>query len=87
MKFKLKEENVLFTELDNELVIYDVKNNQYISLNDTFTDIFKGIHQGLSQDEIVQSLMNIFEVELEVCKRAVERSVAELKEKGFIEKC
>ncbi|MCC5937001.1 MAG: PqqD family protein [Lunatimonas sp.] len=82
--YQVNEEKVLFTELDDEGVLFDVENNQYLNLNPTFCSIFKYLQEGESLLEIKSKLIDEYEVDEETCTSQLMKSVNILLEKGYI---
>jgi hypothetical protein len=82
--YKLNEERVLFTELEDEGVLYDMETNQYFALNPSLSAIIRYIQKDLIATEIVQNLMKEFEVDQETCENQVENSLGELLKKKYI---
>ena len=48
MTYKLNAQKILFTQLGDEGVLYDTQTNEYISLNETFFKILKGVEDSLT---------------------------------------
>jgi hypothetical protein len=84
MKYQLNSEKILFTQLGDEGVVYDTEKNEYISLNETFFKILKGVEDGLEIEQIVHNLGNEYAISEEDCKREVENALSKLKEKAYI---
>lgn len=85
-KFTINAAGILFTQLGDDAVVYDIENNTYLSMNATFSLIFQGIQEGLDSDEIIKNLLEEYEVEEEVCRSQVNESLEIMLEKGFISK-
>jgi len=43
MTYKVNADKILFTQLGDDAVVYDIENNAYLSMNATFSAIFQGI--------------------------------------------
>ena len=84
MPYKLNEEKVLFTQLGDEGVIYDMEKNEYVSLNETFFSILKYVEEGLEIQAIVSRLCKEYEVGEEECRKEVEEAIGKLEERKFI---
>lgn len=83
-KYVLNTDKVLFTPLEEEGVLYDIKENKYISLNITYTSIVQYIAEGLEFNAIVTQLMEEYEVDQELCKSQVESVIKHLILKEYI---
>jgi hypothetical protein len=84
MNYKINEERILFSQLGDEAVIFDKKNNEYVTLNETMFKIFESISNGNSLEIIKESLINEFEVDEETCTSAIETSIKSLVDKEFL---
>lgn len=84
MKYQLNTEKILFTQLGDEGVVYDTEKNEYISLNETFFKILKGVEEGLATEQIVTKLCNEYAISEEDCKQEVEKALTRLVEKDYI---
>ena len=82
--FKINSDKILFTQLGDDAVLYDIENNAYLSMNSTFSSIFQGIQEGLNSDGIFQKLMDEYEVDADVCQTQLNQSIEILLDKGFI---
>lgn len=71
--------NVVFTELENgESVLLHLGTNEYFSLNETGTLIWKGISDDRNLGEIGKELEETFDVTNEQATQSVKRLVDEL---------
>ena len=84
MNYIINEERILFSQLGDEAVIFDKKNNEYVTLNETMFKIFESISNGNSLETIKESLLNEFEVDEETCVTAIESSIKSLVDKEFL---
>ena len=82
--YRLNEDRVLFTELDDEAVIYDMENDQYFELNTTLSTILKHVQNNLKFSEIVLNLMKEYEVDQDICEQQLAVSLEELLTRKFI---
>lgn len=84
MKFQINTDKVLFTQLGDEGVVYDTEKNEYISLNETFFKILKGIEQGNELDVIVNNLCQEYIISEDECTLEVNEALQKLAEKKYI---
>jgi hypothetical protein len=82
--YKINTENILFTQLGEEGVVYDIENNEYQSLNETYIKILKSIENGLTEDEILSELLEEYEIEEEECRSEIKEVIEEFLEKNII---
>ena len=55
-----------------------------IKLNDTGKVIWEGVASGKSEDEIVDFIVNEYDVEEDHAKTSIKKFIDEMKDKGFI---
>jgi len=84
--YQINDEKVLFSQLDEEGVFFDIEKNQYLSMNQTFTSIFLYLQQGLGLIEVLAKLLEEYEVEEEECQKELEKVIEKLIELNFIYK-
>lgn len=74
----------VFTEVDGEIIMLNVKKEAYYSLNETGSLIWKESENKISFDALVEKLTDIFEVPAEQCRKEVEPFLHELVTAGVI---
>ncbi|MFM6947699.1 MAG: PqqD family protein [Aquirufa sp.] len=84
--YQLDSEKVLFTQLGEEGVLFHVEKNEYFSTNETMTKIVLGLQNQLNTAQIVQSLMEEFDIDEATCLTSVTNMLVILEQKGFIAK-
>ena len=84
MTYKLNAQKILFTQLGDEGVLYDTQTNEYISLNETFFKILKGVEDSLPIEQIVTKLCDEYRISEENCKQEVMNALSKLMEKEYI---
>ena len=55
-----------------------------IKLNDTGKDIWEGVAAGKSEEEIIDQIVEDYDVDKERTKDSVSKFIADMKDKGFI---
>lgn len=61
------DDNMITSELGDDLVMMDINTGSYLSLNETGHIIWQQIENPIKVEDIVKHLMNHFEVEASVC--------------------
>jgi hypothetical protein len=84
MTYKLNTQKILFTQLGDEGVLYDTQTNEYISLNETFFKILKGVEDSLPIEQIVTKLCDEYRISEENCNQEVLNALSKLVEKEYI---
>lgn len=82
--YVVNENRFLFTEIDDEGVLFDVETNEYLNLNSTFCSIFKYLRENLGLQEIKEKLIQEYDVPGDVCESELLESVEPLIQKGLI---
>lgn len=83
-KYKINADKILFTQLGDEAVIYEIESNKYFSLNDTYCSILLGIQENLNVGEIQDKLMDEYNVSEADCKMQLEKVIEDMVEKGYL---
>jgi hypothetical protein len=84
MTYQLNADKILFTQLGEEGVVYDLEKNEYITLNETFFKIVQGIEQAKKQDEIVAALCDEYAIDAVTCEKEVGTAIDKLLAKEYI---
>ncbi|CAH0997700.1 hypothetical protein EMA8858_03834 [Emticicia aquatica] len=82
--FKVNHDKILFTQLGEEGVIFDIEKNDYITLNETFFKILQSIEQGKNQNEIVIDFCKEYDISEEDCRTDVNTAIEQLLDKQFV---
>ena len=65
---KRNDANFLASELGNETVMMNMQSGDYLGLNEVSTDIWKLLQQPRTTEDIIESLLAIYEVSKEDCE-------------------
>jgi hypothetical protein len=84
MKYQINTEKILFTQLGDEGVVFDIEKNEYVSLNETLFKILKGIEQSHELDLIVSNLCQEYAISEEKCIVEVNEVIEKLVLRKFI---
>lgn len=68
-KLKRNEEDFLITEVDEEMVFMNAENGRYWGLNTSSTDIWNLLDHPKSLEQIVDLLLEIYEVDKATCQK------------------
>jgi len=77
--------DVFAAQLAGEAVILHLDTKRYYRLNATGAEIWRGLEQGESRDEIVHRLAREFTVDLETAGAEVDRLIADLRGARLLE--
>jgi coenzyme PQQ synthesis protein D (PqqD) len=76
--------DVLAAHLEGEAVLLDLATKRYFRLNATSAAIWRGVEAGKSRDEIVDALLDGFDVDASVAAHAVDASIEDLSRRGLL---
>jgi hypothetical protein len=82
--YKINDENVLFTQLGDEGVVYHIEKNEYQSLNETSFKILKSLENGLTMDQIVAELIAEYEISEEKCRAEIKETIVIFERENII---
>jgi hypothetical protein len=82
-KFKIAE-NVLFQELDGEAVLLSLDEGCYFGLDELGTRIWKLIEDDLDESQVVEKIVEEYDVEPEQARRDLDNFLGDLEESGLI---
>lgn len=77
-------DNVLTAQLEGEAVLLDLETKRYYRLNATAARIWKGLEQSLEPPQIVDVLVDEFDVDAATARAEVDRELAELRTRGLV---
>ena len=80
----INSEKVLFTQLGDEGVLFHLETNEYFSTNESLTKIVLGLQNNLAKEEIIENLLQEFDINETDCHKSVDMALKTLQEKGFI---
>ena len=78
-------EGVIYTTLDNEVVLMHVSDGRYYGLNEVGTSLWGHIKEPVTVAKICKAIESEFEVESDVCLRDVLALLKELHGIGLVE--
>lgn len=83
---KLKpNDDVVFTEFDGgDGILVDLKTKKYFQMNVTATEIWQGLDKGKTRDEIINSIINEYDVMPHHAALSVQRLIATLQEFNLV---
>lgn len=78
-------EDVIYQELDGEMVLLDMKSGEYFGIDTIGSRIWVLLEQGKSPGQTQDILIQEYDVDPVTCSRNVQEFLLELKEAGLIE--
>jgi len=81
--FKI-EENIFFTELDNQICLFSSLSAEYLNLNSTASHVWKLIEKKFNFKEIIDDLTRSYDISQEKCTTEVYDLIKDLIKKEII---
>jgi hypothetical protein len=72
------------SNLDGEIVMMSVENGEYYGLDETGTRIWELLEKTITVDELINSLINEFEIDRETCKHDTMEFLEDMISKNLI---
>jgi hypothetical protein len=79
-------EGLVLEEIDDEVVILDLQNNVYFGLNEVGKLVWRGLEDDLSVGEVIDALLEEFEVDRDVLAQDVRAFVADALDSELVER-
>jgi len=77
--------DMVFSEVDGEVVMLSVQNGEYYNLNEVSSDIWQELKEACSFKDLVIRLQETYEVPYETCETETRIFLEQTLEKGIIE--
>ena len=78
-------DTVFAQEVDGEMVLLDMNSENYFGLDAVGTDIWQSMQEKATLQEVLEVLLDQYEVEEEVLKKDLVSFVEKLEESGLVE--
>ena len=75
---------IIAKEIQGETVLLNKENGDYFSLNNSGTDIYNCICNGMNADEIVNFMLDKYDAEFDTIKKDVMMILKQLEEKNIL---
>lgn len=76
--------DVLVAHLAGEAVLLNLADKSYYRLNETAATIWASLEKGESRDSILEHLLSRYEVNEDVAREELDRTLSEFAAKGFV---
>ncbi len=80
----IKIKDIAVTDLDGEKVMMDMEQGQYFILNKTGAAIWDACKNEISVRDLINTIMNEFNIDIIKCRESIISYLADLKEKGLV---
>jgi hypothetical protein len=81
---KLREDDLTWREIDGDLVVLDLRTSTYLTANASATVLMKELAQERTDEELVQALVDSFQISEAQAAQGVDTFVGELDRRGLL---
>jgi hypothetical protein len=81
---RLRDTDLDWREVEGELVALDLRESRYLAVNETGKHLWSALAEGATRDELVQGLVDGFDVERSRAEADVDAFVGELEARGLL---
>jgi hypothetical protein len=83
---KLRVDDITWREIDGDLVILDLRTSTYLTANSSATVLMRQLTEEQTPAQLVQALVDAFEIPEQRAQQDVQAFVDELGERGLLER-
>ena len=76
--------DVLSQEVNNEIVLLDLNNEQYLGLNDVGARVWQLLEEGLDLEQIYKKLLEEYDVDKDLLKSDLTDLISNMTEAGIV---
>jgi Coenzyme PQQ synthesis protein D (PqqD) len=84
MHWKLRDADLDWREVEGELVALDLRESRYLAINRTGRVLWSALAEGATQDELIERLVESFDIERARAAADVEAFTAELESRDLL---
>jgi hypothetical protein len=81
---QLDPNRAVWTRIADELVVLDLQNSSYLSVNSTGALVWSLLEAGTTRDALVESILAEFDTDHATAQKDVDRFLGELSERGLL---
>lgn len=82
---KRLDQHLISTQLDGELVMMNLQNGDYLGLETSALDIWDLLSDVISFGELIQKMLELYDISEEECRRQVSLFLEQLHDNGMLE--
>ncbi len=84
-KLKLREADLAWRSIEDEVVVVDVRSSTYLATNDAGTRLWARLGEGATRDELVAELVDTWGIDVETAGADVDRFLDQLRRRALLE--
>ncbi len=81
---KIRFDDVVWRSVDDELVIFELSTTNYLSLNGTARELWLGLSDGASEDDLVTLLKEKYQIPHEQARTDAKLFLSDLLDRGLL---
>ena len=80
-----RSKDAIFTDLEGEVVIFNIKSGKYYNLNAMGSFIWKSIEQSTKISSVIEAVLSVYNVDRQRCENDVRSLMHNLYQAGLVE--
>lgn len=80
----LRKHDQIFSEVDGEIVMLNIRNSEYYNLNSVASQIWNCLETSKSFSHLVNELVSIYDVDIDECQKDIRPLLTEMLEIGIV---
>jgi hypothetical protein len=84
MRWKLRDQDLDWREVEGELVALDLRESRYLAINRTGQVLWAALAEGATEDELTERLVEAFEIERARAAADVDAFTTDLESRGLL---
>ena len=81
---RLRSDDLEWTEIDDEVVVLDLRESTYLSINRTGAAVWTALAEGSTRQALIERLRERFEVDEDAAERGLDDFLAMARERGLL---
>ena len=82
--YSLDKSRATWHQVDDEIVVLDLNASSYLSINETGTHIWPLLESGATRNELIDSIVDAFDIDGETAGADVDIFIADLVDRGLV---
>ena len=84
LRFRLRKNGVSWRELDGQIIVLDLENSKYVTVNGAGAVIWERLVAGASVDELVEELVESFDIDDATARSDTEAFLDDLRQRNLL---
>jgi hypothetical protein len=84
-ELRLRENDLAWRTVDDEMIAIDVRDSTYLTANDSGALLWNALAAGTTEDELASSLVAAYGIDADTAAADVERFLNDLRERGLLD--